>query len=84
MTAIEMSFSIYCDASGQGLGCVLMQDGHVLAYASQQLRKHEVNYLTHYLELAVVVHSLKILRHYHMGKRCELYMDHKCLKYIFT
>jgi hypothetical protein len=53
-------FSIYCDASGQGLGCVLMQDGHMVAYASQQLRKHEAHYPTYDLELAVVVHTLKI------------------------
>jgi hypothetical protein len=46
-------FSIYCDASGQGLGCVLMQDGHMVAYASQQLRKHEAHYSTYDLELAV-------------------------------
>jgi hypothetical protein len=75
---------IYYDASTQGLGCVLMQDGHVVAYASRQLRKHEEHYLTHNLELAVVVHALKIWRHYLMGKRCELYTDHKGLKYIFT
>jgi hypothetical protein len=81
---MEKMFSIYYDVSGQVLGCVLMQDGHMVAYASQQLRKHEVNYLTHDLELAVVVHALKIWRHYLMGKRCELYMDHKSLKYIFT
>jgi hypothetical protein len=81
---MEKPFSIYCDVSGQGLGCVLMQDGHVVAYASRQLRKHEVNYPTHDLELAVVVHALKIWRHYLMGKRCELYTDHKSLKYIFT
>jgi hypothetical protein len=43
-----------------------------------------VNYPTHDLELAVVVHALKIWRHYLMGKRCELYTDHKSLKYIFT
>jgi hypothetical protein len=84
MHDIEKSFSIYCDASGQGLGCVLMQDGHVAAYASRQLRKHEVHYLTHDLELATVVHTIKIWRHYLMGKRCELYRDHKSLKYIFT
>jgi hypothetical protein len=78
MPDMEKLFSIYCDASDQGLGCVLMQDGHV-AYASRQLRKHEVNYLTHDLELAIVVHVLKIWRHYHMGKRCELYTDHKSL-----
>jgi hypothetical protein len=61
-----------------------MQDGHVVAYASRQLWKHEVNYLTHYLELAVVVHALKSWRHYLMGKRSELYTDHKSLKYVFT
>jgi hypothetical protein len=57
MPDMEKLFSIYCDASGQGLGCVLMQDGCVVAYASRQLRKHEVNYPTHDLELAVVVLS---------------------------
>jgi hypothetical protein len=81
---MEKPFYIYCDASGQGLGCVLMQDCHVIPYASRQQRKHEVNYPTHDLELATVVHALKIWRHYLMGKRCELYMDHKSLKYIFT
>jgi hypothetical protein len=60
MPNMEKPFSIYCDASGQGLGCVLMQDGHVVAYASRRLRKHEVNYPTHDLELAAVVHALKI------------------------
>jgi ribonuclease HI len=84
MPDMEKPFAIYCDASGQGLGCVLMQDGHMVAYASRQLRKHEAHYLTHDLELAAVVHALKIWRHYLMGKRCELYMDHKSLKYIFT
>jgi hypothetical protein len=84
MPDMEKPFSIYCDASGQGLGCVLKQDGRVVAYASQQLRKHEVNYPTHDMELAVVVHALKIWRHYLMRKRCELYTDHKSLKYIFT
>jgi hypothetical protein len=84
MPDMERSFSIYCDASGQGLGYVLMQDGHMVAYASWQLRRHEVNYPTHDFELATVVHALKIWMHYLMGKRCELYMDHKSLKYIFT
>jgi hypothetical protein len=60
-----------------------MKDGHVVAYASRQLRKHEVHYLTHDLELAVVDHTLKIWKHYLIGKRCELYTDHKSLKYIF-
>jgi hypothetical protein len=84
MPNMEKTFSIYCDASGQGLGCVLMQDSHVVAYASRQLRKHEKKYLTHDLELAAVVHALKIWRHYIIGKRCEVYSNHKSLKYIFT
>jgi hypothetical protein len=77
MPDMEKPFSIYCDASGQGLGSVLMQDGHVVVYASRQLRKHEAHYSTHDLELAVVVHALKIWSHYLMEKRCELYMNHK-------
>ncbi|WVZ81487.1 hypothetical protein U9M48_028860 [Paspalum notatum var. saurae] len=77
-------FTVYCDASKEGLGCVLMQEGKVIAYASRQLRKHEVNYPTHDLELAAVVHALKIWRHYLFGNKCEIYTDHKSLKYIFT
>jgi hypothetical protein len=77
-------FVIYCDASHQGLGCVLMQDGHVVAYASRQLKPHELNYPTHDLELAAVVHALKQWRHYLLGNRCELYSDHQSLKYLFT
>jgi hypothetical protein len=84
MPDVERPFSIYYDASGQGLGCILMQDGHVVAYASRQLRKHEEKYPTHDLELAAVVHYLKIWRHYIIGKRCDVYSDHKRLKYIFT
>jgi hypothetical protein len=61
-----------------------MQDGQVVSYASRQLSKHEENYPTHDLELATVVHALKILRHYLIGHRCEIYNDHKSLRYIFT
>jgi hypothetical protein len=56
----------------------------VIAYASRALRPHEQNYSTHDLELAAVVHALKIWRHYLMGARCNIYIDHKSLKYIFT
>nr|ABA98110.1 retrotransposon protein, putative, Ty3-gypsy subclass [Oryza sativa Japonica Group] len=77
-------FQVYCDASRLGLGCVLMQEGKVVAYASRQLRPHENNYPTHDLELAAVVHALKIWRHYLFGDRTEMYTDHKSLKYIFT
>ena len=61
-----------------------MQEGRVIAYASQQLRRHELNYPTHDLELVAVVHALKICRHYLYGQRCDIYTDHKSLKYIFT
>jgi hypothetical protein len=84
MPYMEKLFSIYYDASGQGLGCVLMQDCRMVAYASRKERKDKVNYLTHDLELAAVVQALKIWRHYIMGKSCELYTDHESLKYIFT
>jgi hypothetical protein len=80
----EKPLSIYCDASGQGLGCVLMQDSNVVAYASRQLRKYEEKYPTHDLELAAMVHALKIWRHYIIDKRCKVYLDQKSLKYIFT
>ena len=81
---LNKKFSIYCDASRQGLGCVLMQEGRVVAYASRQLRKHELNYPTHDLELAAVVHALKIWRHYLIGHKSDIFTDHKSLKYIFT
>jgi hypothetical protein len=60
-----------------------MQEGHVIAYASRQLRKHELNYPTHDLELAAIVHALKIWGHYIMGTKCQVCTDHKSLKYIF-
>jgi hypothetical protein len=77
-------FEVFCDASGTGLSCVLMQEGWGIAYASRALRPHEINYPTHDLELATVVHALKIWRHYLMGNHCNIFTDHKSLKYIFT
>jgi hypothetical protein len=77
-------FTVYYDASRDGFGCVLMQEGRVIAYASRQLHRHELNYPTNDLELAAVVHALKIWRHYLFGQRCDIYTDHKSLKYIFT
>jgi hypothetical protein len=84
MLDLQKGFDIYYDACGQGLEGVLMQEGHVIAYASCQLRKHELNYPTHDLELAAVVHAFKIWIHYIMGTKCQVYTDHKSLKYIFT
>jgi hypothetical protein len=61
-----------------------MQDKRVIAYASRQLRPHEINYPTHDLELAAVVYALKIWRHYLYGVKCEIFTDHKSLKYFNT
>ncbi|KAL0295738.1 UNVERIFIED_CONTAM: Transposon Tf2-12 polyprotein [Sesamum calycinum] len=77
-------YVVYTDASKQGLGCVLMQNEKVIAYASRQLRTHELNYPTHDLELAAIVHALKIWRHYLYGEKFQILTDHKSLKYILT
>ena len=77
-------YTLYYDASKIGLGCVLMQDGKVVAYASRQLKPHEQNYLTHDLELAAIVFALKIWRHYLYGEKCRIFTDHKSLKYLLT
>ncbi|GKB55015.1 reverse transcriptase domain-containing protein [Tanacetum coccineum] len=74
---------VYCDASNQGLGCVLMQRGKVIAYASRQLKIHEKNYTTHDLELGAVVFALKTWRHYLYGTKSVIYTDHKSLQHIF-
>jgi hypothetical protein len=78
MPDIHKEFDVYCDASHLGLGCVLMQEGKVISYASRQLRKREKNYPTHDLELVVVVHALKIWR------QVQNLHGSQSLKYIFT
>ncbi|WRX12993.1 Reverse transcriptase domain - like 10 [Theobroma cacao] len=81
---LELTGYYQSDASKLGLGCVLMQDKNVIAYASRQLKKHEANYHTHDLELAAVVFALKIWRHYLYGEHCRIFTDHKSLKYLLT
>ncbi|GJZ26506.1 putative reverse transcriptase domain-containing protein [Tanacetum coccineum] len=75
-------FVVYCDASHQGLGAVLMQREKVIAYASRQLKPNEENYTTHDLELGAVVFALKIWRHYLYGTKCTVFTDHKSLQHI--
>ena len=75
---------MYKDASRIGLGCVLMQDGKVVPYASRQLKPHEQNDPTHDVELAAVVFTLKIWRHYLYGEKCIIFTDHQSLKYFLT
>src|SRR6202000_2766908 len=77
-------YTVYCDASKDGLGCVLMQSGRVVAYGSRQLKNHEQSYPTHDIELAAIVFALKAWRHYLYGEQFEVFLDYKSLKYIFT
>ena len=61
-------YTVYCDASKDGLGFVLMQSGRVVAYGSRKLKNHEQNYPTHNIELAAKVFALKIWCHYLYGE----------------
>jgi hypothetical protein len=81
---IDKSFDVYCDASGIGIGGILMQDDRAIVYASRQLQQHDEHYPTHDLELLVVVHALKVWRHYLLDNLVHIYTDHKSLKYLFT
>ena len=81
---MEKDFIVCTNASKKGLGVVLMQDGGVIAYASRKLKKHEELYVTHDLELAVVMLALKLWRHYLVGQNFELKTDHQSLKHLFT
>ena len=80
----DREYAMYSDASKISLGCVLMQDGKVVAYASRQMKPHEQNYPTHDLELGAVVFTLKIWRHYLYGEKCRIFTDHKSHKYLLT
>nr|GEX14211.1 putative reverse transcriptase domain-containing protein [Tanacetum cinerariifolium] len=77
-------FVVYCDASGIRLGCMLMQRGMMISYASRRLKIHKNNYTTHDLELGAIVFALKIWRHYLYGTNSVIYTDHKSLQHIFS
>nr|GEX07936.1 putative reverse transcriptase domain-containing protein [Tanacetum cinerariifolium] len=76
-------FIVCCDTSNEGLGCVLMQRGEVIAYASRQFKIYKKNYSTHDLELGAVVFALKTWRHYLYRTKIVIYTDHKSLQHIF-
>ena len=77
-------FTVYCDAFIHSLGCVLMQENKVVIYTLRHLKPHEKNYPVHNLELAIVVFSLRLWRHYLYDEKCKIFIDHKSLKYFFT
>ena len=79
----SVDFVVCIDASLDGIGAVLMQDGWPISFESRKLKNHELNYPTHNLELAVVVHALVRWRHFLLGHRFELHSDHRSLQYIF-
>jgi hypothetical protein len=76
-------FVVCIDTCKEGIGGVLTQNGHVIGYESIKLKEHDRNYATHDLELASIVHALRMWRHYLMGKKFELRTDHIGLKYLF-
>jgi hypothetical protein len=80
----DKNFTVCVDASKEGLGSVLTQEGHVIFYESQKLKGHERNYVTHDLELAVLIHALKMWRHYIMGRKFLLLIDNSGVKYLFN
>jgi hypothetical protein len=76
-------FLVCTDASKDGLRGVLMQEGYVICYESKKLNAHEINYVTHDLELVAIVHAFKMWRHYLLGRRFILMIDHSGLRYLF-
>jgi hypothetical protein len=77
------NFVVCTNACKEGLGVVLAQNGYVISYESINIKEHERNYATHDLDLAAIVHTLKMWSHYLMGKRFELRTNHSGLKYLF-
>ena len=75
-------FIVCTDACNDGLGGVLNQEGHVISYESRKLKIHETNYATYDLELAVVIHALKMWHHHLIGRNFILMTDNKGLKYL--
>jgi hypothetical protein len=81
---MDKEFLVCTDASKEGLGGVLMQEGRVITYISRKLRRHEENYATHDLELLVFIYALRVWRHYLIRQKFELRTNHSGLQHIFT
>jgi hypothetical protein len=81
---MDVDFLVCIDASKEGLGGFLTQDGRVIAYILRKLRRHEENYAMHDFELLAIVYALKVWRHYLVGRKFELNTDHCGLQHIFT
>ena len=77
-------YTMYCDPSKDGLGCVLMQSERVVVCSSQKLNNHEQSYPTHDMELEAIIFALKAWPHYLYSEQFEVFLDNKSLKYIFT
>ena len=83
ITNPNIDFLVCKYAYKEGLGGVLLQEGCIICYESKKLNEHEINYVTHDLELAAIVHTLKMWRHYLLGRRFVLMTDHYGLRYLF-
>jgi hypothetical protein len=81
---MDKEFLVCTNTSKEGLGGFLMQDEQVISYISRKLRRHEENYATRDLELLMIVYALRVWRHYLIGRKFELKMDHCGLQHIFT
>jgi hypothetical protein len=81
---MDEEFLVCTEASKEGLGGVSMQDGRVIPYIWRKLRRHEENYVMHYLEFLLIKYALRVWRHYLIGWKFELKMDHYGLQHIFT
>ena len=83
ITDPEKDCIVWTDACKDRLGGILTQEGNAICYESRKLKEHEKNYATHDLELAAIIHALKMWRHYLMDRKFKLRIDHHGLKYLF-
>lgn len=78
----DMSFELKCDASNLGIGMILLQGGHPIAYFSEKLKGARLNYSTYDKELYALVRALQTWQHYLLPKEFVIHSDHESLKYL--